>query len=723
MPGAVSHTVFGIRHHGPGSARTLERALAQLQPDTILIEGPPDADSLLALAAHEEMAPPVALLAYAPDEPGRAAFWPFARFSPEWRAILYAHEHDIPVRFCDLPAANSLVQKRGRRGKVREDPLGALAEVAGHGDAERWWEDVVESAREGLGAFEAVTEAMEALREAFPDDDPREEQREAYMRQQIRKANKEASNVAVVCGAWHAPALVEPGPAAPDARTLKGMAKIKVATTWVPWTYGLLARESGYGAGVDSPAWYDQLFDSAEEPVARWLARAARLLREEGLDASAAQVVDATRLAAALAGIRDRPLAGLDELLDATRAVLCFGSELPLKIVRAQLVVGERLGEVPEETPMVPLQQDVTKLQRRLRLKPAPEPKEITLDLRREIDRERSRLLHRLNVLEVRWGEPTETRGQGTFKEAFRLEWHPQLALDLIHAGRWGTTVHAAAAARAKAMAKEQDSIAKLAVLADAVLLADLPDALEAVLGALADLAALDRDTADLMAAVPPLAQILRYGDVRGSDTSAVAGVLRGIVLRTAVGLPGAGVGADEEAGAKLAELVDGVNSALALLQDEALTRAWREALRRVADGDRLPGTLAGRATRLLHDAGELGSPEVAGAMSRALSPGEEPERGASWIEGFIGTSGLVLVHDPELLQILDEWMDRVEPEAFTTVLPLLRRAFSVLPAGERRRLGERLRKPKEGQSPSSELNIDLERAGPALATVARLLA
>ena len=167
------------------------------------------------------------------------------------------------------------------------------------------------------------------------------------------------------------------------------------------------------------------------------------------------------------------------------------------------------------------------------------------------------------------------------------------------------------------------------------------------MLQALADRAALDRDTADLMTAVPPLAGILRYGDVRGSDTSAVARVLRGIVLRVAVGLPGAGVGADEETGASLAELVDGVNSALALLEDEALTRAWREALRRVADGDRLPGMLAGRATRLLHDAGEL---EPSAAMSRALSPGEEPERGASWIEGFIGTSGLVLVHDPDLL-------------------------------------------------------------------------
>ena len=82
----MPHTVFGIRHHGPGSARSLERALEALEPDTVLIEGPPEADALLALAAREEMAPPVALLTYVPDEPARAAFYPFARFSPEWRA-------------------------------------------------------------------------------------------------------------------------------------------------------------------------------------------------------------------------------------------------------------------------------------------------------------------------------------------------------------------------------------------------------------------------------------------------------------------------------------------------------------------------------------------------------------------------------------------------------------------------------------------------------------
>ena len=107
--------------------------------------------------------------------------------------------------------------------------------------------------------------------------------------------------------------------------------------------------------------------------------------------------------------------------------------------------------------------------------------------------------------------------------------------------------------------------------------------------------------------------------------------------------------------------------------------------------------------------------------MSRALSPGEDPERGASWIEGFIGTSGLVLVHDPDLLAILDGWIAAVSADAFTNVLPLLRRAFATLPAGERRRLGERLRRPT--QAPAPEATIDAERAAPALETIARLLA
>ena len=61
--------LFGIRHHGPGCARSLLRALEAMQPDCLLIEGPPDGESVLPFVLESGMCPPVALLVYAPDAP------------------------------------------------------------------------------------------------------------------------------------------------------------------------------------------------------------------------------------------------------------------------------------------------------------------------------------------------------------------------------------------------------------------------------------------------------------------------------------------------------------------------------------------------------------------------------------------------------------------------------------------------------------------------------
>ena len=62
----MSTAVYGIRHHGPGSARSVRAALAEQRPDVVLIEGPPEADELVGLAADPQMRPPVALLGYVP---------------------------------------------------------------------------------------------------------------------------------------------------------------------------------------------------------------------------------------------------------------------------------------------------------------------------------------------------------------------------------------------------------------------------------------------------------------------------------------------------------------------------------------------------------------------------------------------------------------------------------------------------------------------------------
>src|SRR5215472_16516857 len=103
--------LFGIRHHGPGSARALLAALDATDPAIVLIEGPPDADEMIGFAAAPAMTPPVALLVHAQDDPSNASFFPFAAFSPEWQAMRWALARERPVRFIDLPMSNRLAER------------------------------------------------------------------------------------------------------------------------------------------------------------------------------------------------------------------------------------------------------------------------------------------------------------------------------------------------------------------------------------------------------------------------------------------------------------------------------------------------------------------------------------------------------------------------------------------------------------------------------------
>ncbi|MGW5333753.1 DUF5682 family protein [Streptomyces bauhiniae] len=707
--------LLGVRHHGPGSARAVRAALEAAAPAVVLIEGPPEADPLIPLAADPGLRPPVALLAHAVDEPGRSAFWPMAEFSPEWVAIRWAVERGVPARFIDLPATHSLAweedtgdgdpQEAAEHARV--DPLAALAEAAGYDDPERWWEDAVEHRGPGrsepFAPFAALEDAMGALRERYGDGgQPRDLVREAYMRLQIRAARKEfGDEVAVVCGAWHVPALRARATVTADRALLKGLPKLKTDLTWVPWTHRRLARSSGYGAGIDSPGWYAHLFSAPDRPVERWLTKVAGLLRAEDRIVSSAHVIEAVRLADTLAVMRGRPLAGLTETTDAVRAVLCEGSDVPLSLVYDRLVVGDVLGEVPESAPAVPLQRDLAREQRRLRLKPEALERELELDLRKDTDAARGRLLHRLRLLGVGWGEPARSRGsRGTFRETWRLRWEPELSVRIAEAGVWGTTVLGAATARAEADAVGARALADVTALAEQCLLAGLPDALPVVMRVLADRAALDADVSHLAQALPALVRSLRYGDVRGTDTGALADVAAALAERVFVGLPPACTTLDTDAAQEMRGHIDAVHGAVGLLAEtltgpDDLRPRWRAVLRTLSQRDTVPGLLRGRAVRLLLDDGVLVAEDVARLMGLALSPGTPPGDAAAWVEGFVGGGGggLLLVHDERLLGLVDAWLTSVPADAFTDVLPLLRRTFSAYEPGVRRTLGELVRR------------------------------
>ncbi|MDO1487193.1 hypothetical protein HND25_01000 [Rhodococcus erythropolis] len=575
----------------------------------------------------------------------------------------------------------------------------------------------------GADSFDAITEAMEALRETVPIDEETAH-REAYMRQVLRKTLKDgAERVAVVCGAWHAPALVGAlGPAAPDARILKGMSKVKTSLTWVPWTHSRLASASGYGAGITSPGWYHHLFTANDKTITRWLTKVARVLRDEDLPISSAHVIEAVRLADTLAALRSRPLAGLSEVTEATRSVMCDGNDVLLDLITRRLVVGEALGTVPEETPTVPLEADLRARSKTLRLKQQAGAKNLDLDLRRDIDVERSQFLHRLGILEIDWGTPadSEVRSTGTFRETWALQWKPEFSVSVIEASLWGTTVAAAAASRVVSKINEPDiTLASLIGLLENSLLANLPAALSAVLESVKTVAALDHDVSHLMAALPTLTRTLRYGDVRGTDVTALIDVADSLLIRICTGLAVAVTGLDDPSAEEFRDHLDKVHSAVMVRDDRDASARWLQAMAGVIDRDDVNGLLVGRMVRLLRDSGSITETAAAQRLSRALSVGSAPTAKAGWVDGFLGGGGLVLVHDRALLTLIDTWVRQLREQDFIDTLPLLRRTFGAFEAGERRAIGQAVR---GGRRVETTVETDARRGRAAMAVVAEIL-
>lgn len=696
---------LGIRHHGPGSARALERALEELNPDVVVLETAPETASVLALAAEDDMRPPVAMLLYEPEVGGRAVYFPVAAFSPEWTALRYAYRRGIPVEPFDLsqgqifaletqsvapelfPSAAQILQAA---------PLDYIAAAAGYPDGESWWNHAFEERRSGgLEVFAAVAELMRGLREtlAIPES-PIDQYREAVMRKTLRAVEKKYQNVAVVCGAWHVPALENPPLAKTDVALLKTLPKaVKINVTWIPWSYRRLTFRSGYGAGVDAPVWYDYLYQYGDRATHYWLAAAAALLRTAGMDVSAGHTVEAVYLADTLAALRERPRPGLGELYQAMQTVFCFGAEEPLKLIDETLKIGDVVGGVPLKTPTLPLRADVERLVKKLRIQRSDETRDLDLDLRKENDREKSLLFRRLALLDIPWAKelPRSDRALGTFKETWRVQWRPEYEISIIEANRWGETLETAAHGAVTERLARVEELSTLAQWTGLLLFADMPQALNATLERLSDCAAAATDVVDFLFAIPELTENYRYGDVRKTDVTQIRAVLDSLITRALARLPEACHGLSEEAARAVFTQLSPLDKALYLLNDPAQAADWDDALIRLADGGRVTPLLAGRAARFLFERKRWHAVQVKTAASFALS--DEPPVAAEWIEGFLTEGGGMLLRYNAFWTLFNQWLNEIPDDYFIEILPLLRRTFATFDPQIRKKLGDKVRR------------------------------
>jgi hypothetical protein len=763
--------LFGVRHLSPAGACHLQAVLAERKPTAVLVEGPADATDQIKHLVHKDTRPPLALLAYTKARPVRSILYPLASYSPEWVALTWGVRHKADVRFIDLPAAVFLEMhhaekpltpdpspQRGEGGKegdpsssggevgqdpappdtrrpasehtlaYLDDPWEEIARLSGDPDHETWWERHFEHTTDPDAYARQIFAFGRGLRELRTLHERDENLvREAYMRCCIREVlarGHQPEKVLVVCGAFHAPALTADLPAMTDAE-VRALPRADASLTLMPYSYYRLSSQSGYGAGNHAPAYFERLYEErqagrADRLGARFLSELCHALRRAGQVRSAAEVIEAVRLAHGLAALAGSPAPCLRDLRDAATTCLGRGAFEAVRPVLAEVEVGSAVGRLPKGVSRTSIQDDFYLLLEELNLEKyqADKPQELVLDLRENRfvktraaafrDLNRSTFLHRLGVLGIPFGEKQASgQDQATWKEVWKLRWTPESEIQLVEGSLLGDTVETATAVRLAQRLNECGPIDEAARLVRDAVACQLADALDNARRRLQALAVEETGFVQLAGAAYGLAEVVRYGDVRKLDPEPLKPLLSQLFLRATLAVRDACLCDDGTARGLVQPSVLKLNE---VARDHAgLVDAdrWNCELDGIAVNDALNAYLSGFVMSLI--LARLGEEELAREVSRRLSPGVPPDVGADWFEGLVQYNREALFSRLALWRQLDAYVCGLDEEGFRQALVPLRRAFGDFATGQVRRVVSNLVEVSQESAEDLKAGVDVK--------------
>lgn len=726
--------IHGVRHLSPAGAIHLRTVLDALKPTAVLVEGPADATEQLIHLGHKDTKPPVAVLAYTQERPVRSILYPLAAYSPEWVALTWGLKNKALVRFIDLPAEVFLQlhqpeavpenaepqpppspdDPRPASDHTRAylgDPFEDIARLAGEADHETWWERHFEHTPEPDAYVQQIFHfghQLRQLRTLAPNDENLV--REAYMRREIRHAievkGHKPDKVIVVCGAFHASALVREEHAMTDKELLK-LPRAKCSLTLMPYSFVRLSSQSGYGAGNHAPGYYQRLYRSRErghpeELAPVFLSELCREVRAQGQFRSAAEVIEAVRLATTLAALNDSPAPVLRDLRDA--ALTCIGRGEKEVIAKAlqEIEIGTAIGRLPKGILRTAIQDDFYRLMDELKLEKYQTEKqqELELDLREDRyaktpegafrDRNRSTFLHRLEVLGVGFGKKEDARQQAaTWKEIWTLKWTPDCEIQLVENALQGESVEMATAIKLSQKLAATDRIDQAAQVVKEAVLCELADALENARRRLQALAVEETGFVALSHAVGELAEVISYGSVRQFDPEPLKPLLAQLFLRATLALKDAcrcdDTAAREQVKPAILRLHDVVETgATANLVDG---ERWLNELDQVAFLDSLNAYLSGFVLSLILEGGagrpRLGDEPLGLELQKRLSVGVPPDIAGNWIEGLMQHNRQGLFNREAVWRTLDDYVVALDDPGFRKALVPLRRALGQFESAE----------------------------------------
>lgn len=295
----------------------------------------------------------------------------------------------------DESEVNNTVEKAPEEASLYD----RVAELAGELDYDMYWERNFEH-NTNKGAYQEAIISFSSQMRQISEENERHNNvieyahntiREAYMRRQIQDtiaAGHQPNKIVVVCGAYHAAALADLASGMSDEE-IDALPSLNSKLTLMPYTYYKLSSLSGYGAGNLAPHYYQMMWErmmngSLEDLPNHYLSTVARYLRNTGTHRSTAEIIEAVRLAESLAALHGGSAPTLRDLRDAALTLLGRGELSVIAEALARTDIGTAIGELAEGISQTPIQDDLNRQLKRLKLEKykTPVANDLELDLR-----------------------------------------------------------------------------------------------------------------------------------------------------------------------------------------------------------------------------------------------------------------------------------------------------------------------------------------------------
>ena len=678
---------FGIRHFSPAGAYFVRKFLNENRPDVVLIEGPADFDFLMDDIVSKNLLPPFAIMAYTKEVPIETVLYPFAVYSPEYQAILWARENNKECHFFDLESNIMLGLESKNEDEIISDAPDKIydKEKTSDFDMESFWERVLEQS-EDMNAYKSGSALFgESLRNE-DEVSLRDIIRESFMKRKIKEiidSGIDSEKIVAITGAFHTSAIQSLDGAMTD-KEYDSLKKKDSNITLMPYSYYRLSKRTGYGAGNTAPAYYELLWqgfikNDKTYHERKYLSLLAKYIREHGGIVSSAQVIEATMLSRSIANLRGGSIPTLVDLKDAGITCMGGGSFGEMAMGFAQSDIGTKIGVVPQESMKTSIQSDFLSRLKTLKLEKYKElvATPLQLDLRENLrvkskesaflDLNRSFFLYRLVTLGIDFAKIERNRqDNATWAENWILQWTPEAEIQIVESVLKGDTIDEAVAFVLGERLNNTISISEIADIIEAAFNCGIPKIVEGAGRKLDEMASGAVSIHEIAVTTSKLSDMILFGDIRKLDRKPLEPIVKRLCIRAALILAGESA-CDDMAAVILVEDIQSIHNVF-VLHDFLDKDLWFDKLMEVSNRDDLNTKISGLATAILLDTGKTDENTLRIEVARRLSAGMPAELGANWFAGLSIRNHYALIGRLTLWESLSEYMDSLD-EGETTVL------------------------------------------------------